>query len=971
MKKSAKFDSLFCRWRLFLKTVWAFRLEATLLAFIFPLSATIVEAGRLHDFFESMKKSATEAPTAAPVSETNMTDIQDTSEERDKNDFIPAWANLSQEESQSAPTVAPLCNASIQSPVGANADTLQENARANDAQAAELPQVFEALELPEPSQTPIIPQRNHIMMWDSYGLIPPSWDVAGETDDAYSVKLQENAISTSSTVESILDPSVEMAIDSAVEAIQATGPALGAFQGVECVSLTVLEESWKDSMVNAIQQATHATPSPERLLAVENSEAPRVKRLVAPEKPRRIPVRPKRLESQTGGKATVMPSKKRFNFYVTQESLETMISSGTVQDETETLSLPTENWETNELDKPVVIPESVAIAQITHFEAEEAAKQAELETQRESERLNLFGFGIEDMELFQDETYVEKVMEETISTSESTSTTLRAVCYDALRKRQAETEAMRSETETTLSFSVRQTSYNEAIPPKNEHHENAENTEEEIDENEEVELDFLLVSPEEFETSSVEELRAQADAEVNAKADATINILESETEPQTIPEMEMADKMPDKIAEFPAQIILEPELLPEEPKSEEDFVLILDDESEDTEEAPSAQVAENPNSESETIRQPEVNAANLAEQIADLLVDRIADRIVERATEEVFQKVNAQLAKEKASAPKEEEHIGISFHNENSDNLGTGELDVQEEVETLDSLSSSGKEFTQEQEIKATPGFVKLSGRKKSADSAPEAKSSSEKAGYVKLDGRKKKKVADIQQIETAPTSEQVSRAVIPQAIQSDSQFATESPSKDAKPASSATVHVASTIKEANFQTEANDAPIKDLPLAPCAGVVLNADCNIREIQIENPQICDALELGVQQLAVIGKKVGETRIRIIFSDETVRPVLYRVQVEDSEANSTLLSSWGMQIETMLNQNILGARISVFQFQNRIFVKGFLPGNVDATRVMQAIQNDFIRFQNENPTVKIPGITEKNRKMVLVNMLTLN
>ncbi len=1268
MKKSAKLNSLFCRWCASLKTVRAFRLEVALLAFIFPLCVTTVEAGRLRDFFESMEDGPAEATPTAPtfktISDTNDSatkTLKNQSETGEKKGFTPPWAKSRREtevapasetlspsrythnvrETQSTPSQDvsaqsastplvkseslqnPPVDAPIQTQVGTNAQpNAQSNAQPNSQSysqsngmreyslpsgatvreyyndgvlirehnwnqntegnsasgaypspkvieynsnpqnapnlpsvseteknpnientpipenntetasipdsitldeemptaqelpiAQELPQVTETPELPK---TPTVPKRDHMLTWEGYGLIPQTWDesetevavtdtevktdevktdIVAKTDteldtdlpnplDNSALEAPQNTVAVELPTETIdtelpVGPNVqEMAIDSAVEAIQAEGPKIGMFKAVECVSRAVLEESWEEQMETTVQQVAHTAPLPEHKTVSNNSKTQGVKRLAAPEKPRRMPTRPKRLSAKKDGKKTAMPSEKRFDFEVSEEALETMISTGTVHDEMEMIDLPTENWETEVLDTPVVIPEAVAEAQVAHFEAqeatkreaEEAEKEAELKAQqeaeavrkREAERLNLFDFGIEDMELFQNEMEIETETEikaetepeEVISPSESTSTTLRTVYYDALRKREIKKDAESSEsatftTATTVTYPVQQVSYHEKLSSKNESTVNAENADEidETDEEAEVELDFLLVSPEEFESSSVEELQAQAEEEVKSASKTEMEIvLEPETEVESIPEVdtlsemteetvtevakkrnlseilpettsetpnEMPNEMPE-MTEIPDAIILDaetemletetPEEVTEESEevtteTEDEFMLILDEEPEEAEEAKDVEEAEKPTELSKSEPQAELNAAELAEQIADILAERITDRVVEKATEEVFQRINAQLAEEKTAttvaiteseperAPElptepelnseEEEYIEISLREESVPNAE--EPRTLGEVDSLDALSVPDEELVPTPEVKTTPGFVKLSGKKngKSAQSEPKVKpeaevetkaempSKPEKAGFVKLNGRKKKKVSDTPQAVTAPIAEQVSRPVTP----SPTQQAVSNLSP--KPAPSSTVYIEPTIKKVEFQIDTDDTPAKALPVASCAGVVLNTDCEIQEIQIEDSQICDTLELGVQQLAVIGKKPGETRIRVIFKDETVRPALYCVQVENSDANSELLASWGTQIETTLNQDISGARVSVFQFQNRIFVKGILPGNVDVTRVMQAVQSDFVRFRKENPAVKIPGITEENRKMVLVNMLILN
>ena len=153
--------------------------------------------------------------------------------------------------------------------------------------------------------------------------------------------------------------------------------------------------------------------------------------------------------------------------------------------------------------------------------------------------------------------------------------------------------------------------------------------------------------------------------------------------------------------------------------------------------------------------------------------------------------------------------------------------------------------------------------------------------------------------------------------------------------------------------------------------MVLNIKSLVRQISIENTKFCDYVELGRNQIAVIGKCEGKTMVKIEFHDANIKPMLFLVTVQANDPNAKILTDWGHTLESKLNQNAGNENLSIFLFQNRIFVKGKLQSPLHSDELMNIVQKDFVRMKNEQQNLKVPGISEKNNKMILVNMLTSN
>ena|GEM_PF-2271426 len=160
----------------------------------------------------------------------------------------------------------------------------------------------------------------------------------------------------------------------------------------------------------------------------------------------------------------------------------------------------------------------------------------------------------------------------------------------------------------------------------------------------------------------------------------------------------------------------------------------------------------------------------------------------------------------------------------------------------------------------------------------------------------------------------------------------------------------------------------KRISVYPCEGVVLNTNSQIKSVSVKNPLFCDFVELNETQLAIVGKSAGETEVQINFKSTEIEPMIFIIQVQNGNESTQLLARWSQQVEEELAQVLKDSAISVFQFQNRIFVKGYLSENVDPMEIINEIQKNFVQLRKANPQMEIPGITEFNRKMVLVNML---
>ena len=81
-------------------------------------------------------------------------------------------------------------------------------------------------------------------------------------------------------------------------------------------------------------------------------------------------------------------------------------------------------------------------------------------------------------------------------------------------------------------------------------------------------------------------------------------------------------------------------------------------------------------------------------------------------------------------------------------------------------------------------------------------------------------------------------------------------------------------------------------------------------------------------------------------------------------NLMTLASWAKLTEDRLNREIPDAAISIFLFQDRVFVKGKLGGTMDPQRVLAAVQRDYLQMKRESPV-----LNDSQGKTMLVNLLT--
>jgi len=252
-----------------------------------------------------------------------------------------------------------------------------------------------------------------------------------------------------------------------------------------------------------------------------------------------------------------------------------------------------------------------------------------------------------------------------------------------------------------------------------------------------------------------------------------------------------------------------------------------------------------------------------------------------------------------------------------------------------------------------------------SDDSRPTPENSRSEAGFTRPE-------AEIPQEAENPQSDLITERPI-QVVQLPGSVQREniSSAEGVDPWHSASAQNTQTTEKQTFRATMKNSPAKNLTLYSCQGIVLNVSSQVQQISIENTQFCDSIELGRNQIAVIGKSAGETLVKIEFQDKNIKPMIFNVTVQVNDPNAQILADWGHGMESRLNQSLGNGNLSVFLFQNRIFVKGKLDARFQPEDLMNTVQNDFVRLKKTHPDLKIPGITDRNRKMILVNMLMVN
>ncbi len=256
------------------------------------------------------------------------------------------------------------------------------------------------------------------------------------------------------------------------------------------------------------------------------------------------------------------------------------------------------------------------------------------------------------------------------------------------------------------------------------------------------------------------------------------------------------------------------------------------------------------------------------------------------------------------------------------------------------------------------PGFVKLSGRKRNAKrKVSETAEVSEATGSVSVSP----------QPQNSARSQAAADVPAPAGIPAPVQNPASSSDQDSGLPKVSGEAVSVREKEtdpASFLFDEEDLEERLVTLRPCEGVVLNVNSAIRKIYVEDPSASDSLELNSTQLALIGKFPGQTRVRVEFHDEETEPMLFRVEVQNGDPRSQTLTSWAKLTEDRINRELPDAAISIFLFQDRVFVKGKPGGSVDPQRILSAVQKDYLRLKRESPV-----LNQSQEKTMLVNLLT--
>ena len=337
-------------------------------------------------------------------------------------------------------------------------------------------------------------------------------------------------------------------------------------------------------------------------------------------------------------------------------------------------------------------------------------------------------------------------------------------------------------------------------------------------------------------------------------------------------------------------------------------------------------------------------------------------------------------------------------------------------MESLPNLNEATKAAVAE-----TPGFVKISGRK-SRNSSPAAApaaaptatqattpaaapatpsnaapASNEAAGFVRIGSRKKSaesKATTPAIASTAPAEAPKAPAVAaatpavkaPAAAPANPATASATPAAPAKKAgntknANAGLTEAKTTPQIATSSSKVQQPApkalqpeeRDLPLTPCGAMILNTYSEIKSVEVENRTYCDTLEMSKTQLAFVGKACGSTNIRVTFQDPTIRPMLIHANVAGGDANALQLTEWSTAMEDAFRENTaLPMSLSLFFFQNRIFIKGDVPEQKYADVVLQLVQKHFLELKKESPELHVPQTAngQDQDKLVLVNLLTV-
>ena len=294
-----------------------------------------------------------------------------------------------------------------------------------------------------------------------------------------------------------------------------------------------------------------------------------------------------------------------------------------------------------------------------------------------------------------------------------------------------------------------------------------------------------------------------------------------------------------------------------------------------------------------------------------------------------------------------------------------------------ENVSSSGNAAGSQTQGSA-PGFVKLSGRKRNAKrstlgTAEVSKTTgSASASPQPQNSARSQAAVDVSASAGIPAPVQGTASSLVQApVQNSASDLVQAPasSSDLESGLPKVSGESVSVQEnetgsASFLFDEEDLEERLVTLRPCEGVVLNANSAIRKIYVEDPSASDSLELNSTQLALIGKFPGQTRVRVEFHDEEIEPMLFRVEVQNGDPRSQTLASWAKLTEDRINRELPDAAVSIFLFQDRVFVKGKPGETVDPQRILSAVQKDYLRLKRESPV-----LNQSQEKTMLVNLLT--
>ncbi|MDO4551787.1 MAG: pilus assembly protein N-terminal domain-containing protein [Planctomycetia bacterium] len=248
-----------------------------------------------------------------------------------------------------------------------------------------------------------------------------------------------------------------------------------------------------------------------------------------------------------------------------------------------------------------------------------------------------------------------------------------------------------------------------------------------------------------------------------------------------------------------------------------------------------------------------------------------------------------------------------------------------------------------EESAEELPGFVKMIGKKNYSEENMEMVNSTgqenleteeDPAGYVRLDGRKK------------------------------------------------SAHPVGIPKKADYKGQVGYPYLeKDLELKPfisrevsvmlCDGVMLNMTNEVNKILVGDNKICDTVAISGKRISIIGKSPGESTVCLKFLDKTLSDMWIKVTVKPNTSVEEACNRWGTEMEAKLKYEIPRSEISLVLLKNRVFLKGYVPTDMDKKYAVSTVQKGLLEFQKEAPEIvseyigNMPGNT-----FIFVNMLNI-